>query len=81
MEKDNGFIPKKLRKIAFSQKFNLDTNLIQGLNLKDKEFDFLRNPVVQNIYNYQTYYVLDFSKKNRWIYWIGVAARDMFRIY
>ena len=61
-EKDNGFIPKKSRKIAFSQKFNLDTNLIQGLNPKDKEFDFLRNPVVQNIYNYQTYYVLDFSK-------------------
>jgi SAM-dependent methyltransferase len=71
-EKNNEFSPKKLRKISFSEKFVLDTNLVQYLNPHDKEFDFLRNPVVQNIYNYQINFVLDFSKE-----WFNKTSLDI----
>jgi SAM-dependent methyltransferase len=42
------------------------------LNPDDKEFDFLRNPVVQNIYNYQINYLLDFSKE-----WFNKTSFDI----
>jgi len=54
---------RKLRKKLFFDEFELDLELIQNLDPKDKEFDFLRNPVVQNIYNYQISYILNFSKE------------------
>jgi len=54
---------KKLRKKSFSNEFELDVKLIQNLDPKDKEFKFLRNPVVQNIYNYQIDYILNLSKE------------------
>jgi SAM-dependent methyltransferase len=41
-------------------------DLIKILNPLDKEFDFLRNPVVQNIYKYQIEYIKEFSK-----YWFN----------
>ncbi|GMO53225.1 MAG: hypothetical protein Pg6C_19480 [Treponemataceae bacterium] len=51
---------KNIRKNSFSKKFVLDANLVHCLDSHDRRFDFLRNPVVQNIYNYQIEYILDF---------------------
>jgi len=53
----------KLRKKIFSNEFELDVELVQNLDPKNKKIDFLRNPVVQNIYNYQIDYILNFSKE------------------
>jgi hypothetical protein len=54
----------KLRKKIFSDEIELDMELVRNLDPNDKEFDFLRNPVVRNIYNYQIGYVINFS--NEW---------------
>jgi 2-polyprenyl-3-methyl-5-hydroxy-6-metoxy-1,4-benzoquinol methylase len=54
---------KKIRKIWFSKEYQIDTALLGILDTNDREFDFLKNPVVQNIYNYQIDYLCDFSKQ------------------
>jgi len=54
---------KKLRKYLFNKEFMLDEFLVQNLDAENKDFKFLRNPVVQNIYNYQINYVLKFSEE------------------
>ena len=54
---------KKIRKLWFAKKYPADSNLLDILNTGDREFDFLRNPVIQNIYNYQIDYLCDFSKQ------------------
>ena len=56
---------RNYRKKAFRQIYQIDENLINLLDKNDKEFDFLRNPVIQNIYNYQIDYLLRFS--NEWL--------------
>jgi len=53
----------KLRKKVFSTEFEFDAELARNLDPIDKGFNFLRNPVVQNIYNYQIDYVLNLSKE------------------
>ncbi|MDR1803813.1 MAG: class I SAM-dependent methyltransferase [Treponema sp.] len=58
-------IIRNFRKNAFRQIYQIDENLINLLDKNDKEFDFIRNPVIQNIYNYQVDYLLHFS--NEWL--------------
>jgi 2-polyprenyl-3-methyl-5-hydroxy-6-metoxy-1,4-benzoquinol methylase len=53
---------KSIRKHAFSKKFDCDTELVNTLN-DNMAFLFLKNPVVQNIYKYQIYYLCSLSKK------------------
>jgi 2-polyprenyl-3-methyl-5-hydroxy-6-metoxy-1,4-benzoquinol methylase len=53
---------RRFRKLAFTKKYNFDTELVNILN-DNKEFVFLNNPVVQNIYQYQIDYLCSFSKK------------------
>ncbi|MDR0486666.1 MAG: class I SAM-dependent methyltransferase, partial [Treponema sp.] len=53
---------KRFRKLAFTKKYGFDTELVNILN-ENKEFLFLKNPVVQNIYKYQIDYLRSFSKK------------------
>ena len=62
----------KLRKKLFSDKFEMDMELVRNLDPNDKEFDFLRNPVVQNIYNYQIGYVINLSKE-----WLKKQSLDI----
>jgi SAM-dependent methyltransferase len=54
---------RNFRKKSFCEIYQLDENLINLLDKNDKEFDFLRTPVIQNIYNYQIDYLLRFSKE------------------
>ena len=54
---------KKIRKIWFSKEYQIDSNLLDILDTNDREFDFLKNPVVQNIHNYQIDYLYNFSKQ------------------
>jgi SAM-dependent methyltransferase len=53
---------KHIRKSAFSQKYEPDVALDRILG-ESKEFLFLKNPVVQNIFKYQIDYVRSFSQK------------------
>jgi ubiquinone/menaquinone biosynthesis C-methylase UbiE len=53
---------KQLRKKIFAEKNPFDNELVSILDPLDKEFDFLRNPVVQNIYIYQIKYIKEFSR-------------------
>ena len=53
----------KLRKRVFSTEFKMDVEFVRNLDPKDKGFNYLRNPVIQNIYNYQIDYVLNLSRK------------------
>jgi SAM-dependent methyltransferase len=52
-----------IRKSAFSKAHAIDPTLLQFLDAGDREFNFLRNPVVQNIYQYQIQYLLDLSRE------------------
>ena len=42
---------KKIRKTWFSEEYLIDSNLLNMLDTDDREFDFLKNPAAQNIYN------------------------------
>jgi 2-polyprenyl-3-methyl-5-hydroxy-6-metoxy-1,4-benzoquinol methylase len=53
---------RRIRKLAFSKKHSFDTELVSLVN-GNKEFSFLKNPVVQNIFKYQIDYLCSFSKK------------------
>jgi 2-polyprenyl-3-methyl-5-hydroxy-6-metoxy-1,4-benzoquinol methylase len=53
---------RRFRKFVFKKKHDFDTELVSILN-DDKEFLFLKNPVVQNIYKCQIDYLCSFSKK------------------
>jgi SAM-dependent methyltransferase len=62
-EKIAGFEPKKIRLECFSKIHKPDSDILSILDTNYREFDFLKNPVVQNIYNYQIDYICSFSKE------------------
>ncbi|MDR2500732.1 MAG: class I SAM-dependent methyltransferase [Treponema sp.] len=59
---ENVFNPKQIRLEYFLKEYKQDSNLLNILNTDNREFDFLKNPAVQHIYNYQIDYVCNFSK-------------------
>ena len=65
---------KKIRRNAFSKNYAMDTNLLQFLDAAGREFKFLRNPVVQNIYQYQIQYLFDLSRE--WLQKFSVSILD-----
>ncbi|MDR0583324.1 MAG: class I SAM-dependent methyltransferase [Treponema sp.] len=54
---------KIIRKRSFARNHDFDNELAGLLDQNEKEYDFLRNPVMQNIYLYQIDYICDFSKE------------------
>ena len=54
----------KIRKLAFSKKYDFDTELADCIDEENKEeFKFFQNPVIQTIYKYQIDYLLAISGK------------------
>jgi SAM-dependent methyltransferase len=51
-----------IRKRSFARNFNFDNDIVDLLDPSLTAYDFLRKPVVQNIYLYQLNYICEFSK-------------------
>jgi SAM-dependent methyltransferase len=54
---------KSIRRTAFSKTFEYDNGIEKITDTSDKNYSFLLNPVVQNIYKYQIQYIYEFSRK------------------